>query len=94
MAGSKNRKVKKVLVVDRNRCEGKGPCIEVCPTNVLSMKVLSKEERKYLSSLGKVKGFMHGWKQVSIDFPDRCIACGKCVSACPEKALSLELPKR
>jgi 4Fe-4S ferredoxin len=78
-----------VPVINRNRCEGKGPCVEVCPYGVLEMYILPKEERGELSTLGKVKGFAHGWKQAKVSFPDLCRACGKCVSACPEKAITL-----
>lgn len=76
-------------VIDRNRCEGKGDCVEVCPKSVFTLGVLPVPERKNLSWIGKVKGFAHGWKQVFIPDIDVCEACGHCVAACPEKAITL-----
>ena len=78
-----------VPVVDANRCEGKGPCVEVCPVDVFSMGLLPREQRAILSTKGKIKGFVHGWKQVRVVHPEACRACGLCVTACPEKAITL-----
>lgn len=79
-----------VPVIDRNRCEGKGPCVEACPYAVLSMFRLPKNERHGLSLIGTLKGFAHGWRQAEVVQPDACRACGLCVSACPERAIHLE----
>jgi 4Fe-4S ferredoxin len=76
-------------VVDANRCEGKGPCIEVCPVSVFNMGILPKSRRSELSLKGKVKGFAHRWKQAIVINPQACEGCGLCVSACPEKAIML-----
>ena len=78
-----------VPVIDRNTCEGKGPCIDVCPYSVFEMGVLSQADRAGLSLIGKVKAFVHGGKQAFVVAPDLCAACGLCVSACPEKAITL-----
>lgn len=85
-------------VIDRNRCEGKADCVTVCPNNVFEIAVLPKSERRGLSLKGKVKGFTHGWKQALMPNVAACEACGLCVSACPEKAITLarsepELPR-
>jgi 4Fe-4S ferredoxin len=76
-------------VVDPNRCEGKGPCIEVCPVNVFTMGVLPKSLRPSLTLKGKVKGFAHRWKQALVTNPAACEGCGLCVVACPENAIKL-----
>lgn len=78
-----------IPVINRNKCEGKGPCIEECPFNVLEMHILPEGERGELSLFGQFKGFMHGWKQAAVRYPYLCQACGKCVSVCPEKAITL-----
>ncbi len=78
-----------VPVIDRNRCEGKAACVAVCPTQVFVIGVLPTEERVGLSWRGRLKGFAHGWKQALIADPDACEACGRCVTACPEKAITL-----
>lgn len=75
--------------INRNRCEGKGDCVEVCPKNVFVLGVLPEAERNGLSWIGKLKGFTHGWKQAFMPNVQSCEACGLCVSACPEKAITL-----
>jgi NAD-dependent dihydropyrimidine dehydrogenase PreA subunit len=76
-------------VIDRNRCEGKAQCVVVCPYHVFVVDVLPKEQRTGLSLKGKVKGFAHGWRQAFTPNADACHACGLCVAACPEKAITL-----
>lgn len=78
-------------VVDRNRCEGKEDCVRVCPYNVFKVDVLKPAARKGLSLRGKIKGFAHGWKQAVVMDPEACHACGLCIAACPEKALTLRI---
>ena len=78
-----------VPVIDRNRCEGKAACVAVCPTHVFVIGVLPQAERSGLSLRGRLKGFAHGWKQALIADPNACEACGRCVAACPEKAITL-----
>lgn len=76
-------------VIDRNRCEGKAECVAVCPNDVFVVGVLRKSERGGLSLKGRVKGLAHGWKQAFMPNIEACEACGSCVSACPERAITL-----
>lgn len=76
-------------VIDRNRCEGKADCERVCPFSVFSIGTLPKEERKGLSLKGNMKGLVHRWQQALLVNPGACEACGSCVKACPEKAVTL-----
>jgi 4Fe-4S ferredoxin len=76
-------------VIDRNRCEGKGECVKVCPKNVFALGVLPRAERGNLSLLGRLKGFAHGFKQAFLPNVAACEACGLCVAACPEEAITL-----
>ena len=78
-----------VPLVNPNRCEGKGPCVDVCPVDVFEMGVMTPAQRASLTVKGTVKGFVHGWKQVQVVNPEACRACGLCVTACPEKAITL-----
>lgn len=76
-------------VIDRNRCEGKADCVPACPFSIFEVGILPAEKRTGLSLKGRIKGFAHGWQQAFIVKPDACEACGLCVQACPEKAITL-----
>jgi 4Fe-4S ferredoxin len=76
-------------VIDRNRCEGKEQCVEVCPYHVFGMMTVTPEERRNLTLRGKIKGYVHRWHQAYAVNSAACHACGLCVSACPEKAITL-----
>jgi 4Fe-4S ferredoxin len=79
-----------VPVIDRNRCEGKEACVEVCPYGVFAMGRLREAERAQLSARGRIKAFFHGYRQAFVAKPADCHACGLCVKACPERAITLE----
>ena len=76
-------------VIDRARCEGKADCVVICPYDVFELDLLPPEDRKALPLMGRVKGFVHGWKQSFAVRAEACRACGLCVKACPEKAITL-----
>lgn len=76
-------------VINRNRCEGKEDCVTACPFNVFLVGTLPSDQRKDLSIIGKIKGFAHGWQQAFVIHPDACHACGHCITACPENAITL-----
>lgn len=78
-----------IPIVNPNRCEGKGPCVDVCPVDVFEMGTLAPDQRAGLTIKGKIKGFVHGWKQVHVVHPEARRACGLCVSVCPEHAITL-----
>lgn len=78
-----------VPVIDRNRCEGKAACAKVCPTGVFVVGTLPHSERNNLRFAGRIKGFVHKWQQALLVNPSACEACGKCVAACPEDAITL-----
>lgn len=80
-------------VVNFNSCEGKGPCIEVCPYDVFEMNTINDEQFKELSFFGKLKTRVHGREKAFVIKADMCHACGLCVSACPEKAIKLQKVK-
>jgi len=91
--------------IDRNRCEAKGDCVRVCPFSVFEIQVLQESDRVGLSWRGKLKAWAHGIKggikrgikgglkgeakQAYVVAPEACHACGLCVKACPEKAITL-----
>ena len=78
-----------VPLINLNACEGKGPCVDVCPYGVLEMRPLSDEEFGGLSFIGKLKTRVHGREKAFVLHADRCHACGLCVTECPERAIKL-----
>ena len=78
-----------VPVVDRNRCEAKDDCVQVCPYGVFEVRVLTPEERAGVSFRGRLNLVVHRNRQAVVIAPDDCHACGLCVSACPERAIRL-----
>jgi 4Fe-4S ferredoxin len=79
-------------VIDRNRCEGKADCVEVCPYGVFVVEKITDADWGTLSFGGKVKSFFHGKKTAYTPNAAACRSCGLCVSACPEKAIQLRRP--
>jgi 4Fe-4S ferredoxin len=76
-------------VVDRNACEGKRDCVEVCPYAVFEVRQIDDEDFSSLSFLGKLKSRAHGRLSAYTPHANLCQACGLCVVACPEKAIKL-----
>lgn len=63
--------------------------MDVCPCEVFTVTTLPVEQRKGLGLLGRLKGVAHGWQQALTPNAGACQACGKCVAACPEQAITL-----
>ena len=76
--------------VNRSRCEGKEDCVRVCPYDVFDVRKPTHGERAALSLVTRLKVFAHGGKQAFAVRASACHACGYCVSACPEQAITLE----
>jgi 4Fe-4S ferredoxin len=76
-------------VIDRNACEGKRDCVEVCPYGVFEVRRINDEDFFRLSFLGKLKSWAHGRLSAYTPQANLCQACGLCVVACPEKAITL-----
>jgi len=78
-----------VPAIDRARCEGKGECTRVCPFNVFEVRRIDDADFARLTWLGKLKSAAHGRRTAYTPMASACQACGKCVEACPEKAITL-----
>ena len=78
-----------VPVLDRSRCEGKGECVRVCPVSVYAVGTLPPAQRGGLGLRARLKGMAHRWQQALLVNPGACEACGLCVQACPERAITL-----
>jgi NAD-dependent dihydropyrimidine dehydrogenase PreA subunit len=88
-AGCKAEPGRFVPVVDRNRCEAKGDCAEVCPYDVFDIVPIGDDDFRALTFLGRMRVRFHGMKTATTPNSERCLACGLCVVACPERAIDL-----
>src|SRR5271165_5471671 len=77
-------------VIDPLRCEAKGPCVPICPYDVLALRIVPADDKAALPLVGRIKLFVHGGKQACAVNPDACRGCGLCVQACPEQAIKLK----
>ena len=78
-------------VIDRNRCGAKEDCVRVCPYDVFEMGKIGREERRGLTLIGRLKAFAHRGRQAFAVRADDCHGCGLCVTACPERAITLRV---
>jgi 4Fe-4S ferredoxin len=76
-------------VVNRSKCEGKEDCVRVCPYQVFEIRDLTAEQKRQLSFIARMKAMAHGNRQAFAVGADSCHACGLCVAACPEDAITL-----
>jgi NAD-dependent dihydropyrimidine dehydrogenase PreA subunit len=76
-------------VIDRNRCEGRGDCVRVCPESVFEVRTIEGQDHDMLSFVGRMRSALHGRKSAYTPNASQCMACGLCVEACPEQAISL-----
>jgi NAD-dependent dihydropyrimidine dehydrogenase PreA subunit len=78
-----------VPVVDLARCEGKQDCTEVCPYDVFEVTRMTDADFAGLNVIGKLRSLAHGRQAAYAVRADACHACGLCVVACPESAITL-----
>jgi 4Fe-4S ferredoxin len=76
-------------VVNFKRCEGKGDCAAVCPEDVFDIRRIDAADYQQLGTLQRFKLRVHGMKVAYTPNADACRACGLCVTACPEHAITL-----
>jgi NAD-dependent dihydropyrimidine dehydrogenase PreA subunit len=79
-------------VVDHARCEGKRDCVVVCPNDVFEVRRIDRSDYTALGFVGRLKVRAHGIVTAYTPHADQCRACGLCVVACPEGAISLTRP--
>jgi 4Fe-4S ferredoxin len=78
-----------VPVVDRASCEGKSDCTDVCPYDVFAVGRMTDADFGQLSLFGKARSVAHRRQTAYTPRADACHACGLCVVACPEAAITL-----
>jgi NAD-dependent dihydropyrimidine dehydrogenase PreA subunit len=75
--------------VNRARCEGKRDCVDVCPYDVFEVRTVDEAEYRALPFGARLKLWVHGKQTAYTPRAAACQACGLCVVACPEKAITL-----
>ncbi len=75
--------------VDRAKCEGKRDCLDVCPYGVFEVRRMDDADFAQLGFFAKMKSRAHKRQTAYTPSADRCQACGLCVVACPEHAITL-----
>ena len=76
-------------VVDHAKCEAERDCVRVCPYDVFEVRRMDMADYETLSRLGKLRSTAHRRMTAYPVRSDACHQCGKCVTACPERAISL-----
>jgi len=79
-------------IVDHGQCEGKRDCVVVCPHDVFEVRRMDDSDFKALSMLAKLRVVAHRRQTAYTPNADACRACGLCVVACPEGAITLVGP--
>ncbi len=79
-------------VVDHSRCEADTSCVVVCPHDVFEVRTIEATDWSALSLFGKFRVTAHGKNSAYTPNVDQCRACGLCVVACPESAITLDPP--
>ena len=75
--------------VNRARCEGKRDCVEVCPYGVFQVRRIDDADFRALPFLARLKVRAHRMQSSYTPGAADCHACGLCVVACPEQAITL-----
>ncbi len=78
-----------IPLINRNRCEGKEDCLTACPCDVFEMQTLTEADKAAMPFFSRFKARIHGNRQAFAARASDCQACGLCITACPEQAITL-----
>ncbi|MCM2494246.1 4Fe-4S dicluster domain-containing protein [Burkholderia glumae] len=79
--------------VDFARCEGKAACAVVCPEEVFEIRRIGKADYRQLGLMQRLRLRVHGMRVAYTPNAAACRGCGRCVPACPERAIKLVKPR-
>lgn len=79
-------------VVDRNRCEAERDCVDVCPNDVFEVRRIEPDDFAALARRTQLKVIVHRRLTAYTPNAAACRACGLCVVACPQDAITLVAP--
>jgi len=75
--------------IDHGRCEAKRDCVDVCPYDVFEVRRIDAADWDALGLLARIKVLVHRRQTAYAPRAASCHACGLCVVACPEDAITL-----
>jgi len=75
--------------VDHARCEAKHDCVDVCPNDVFEVRRIDDADYAELGLFAKLRVSAHRRLTAYTPRVDDCHACGLCVVACPQHAITL-----
>ncbi|MGO9874709.1 MAG: ferredoxin family protein [Acidimicrobiia bacterium] len=78
-----------VPAVDHACCEAKHDCVDVCPNDVFEVRRIDDADYAELGLFAKLRVGAHRRLTAYTPRADDCHACGLCVVACPEHAITL-----
>jgi len=78
--------------IDHARCEAKHDCVDVCPNDVFEVRQIDAGDYADLNRLAKLRVTAHRRQTAYAVRAGDCRACGLCVVACPEHAITLRAP--
>ena len=78
-----------IPVVNHGRCEAKSDCVVVCPNDVFEVRRIERSDFRRLNPIERFKVAVHGGRTAYTPNANQCAACGLCVVACPERAITL-----